>query len=159
MHLPPDACMEEGIRWALAHLFGRERSQAIDWAVLTASELCVYLPDLQAWRYWGTLSTELIAMLRPAGIEVDVAYEALKLRRRTEKAARSQLQEQTPDPNQQQNVVKDGPVARRQYIENNRKRDDSLAKQVARRLALRTAPECIVSSVSQAHIQTLPQSM
>jgi len=126
--LPPDGYMNKLCRWQLAYIY---KLRPDFWDTLTFDRLCIKAPLLQTWPYREKAGDLLVEQLQDFVQKVDNLYTEMMDARNAKK--QQQLQELQGRHDRAPNIsVSD-------YNAAIRKRDDTLAAQVARREALRAA--------------------
>jgi hypothetical protein len=131
--MPACAYMDRECRWRLAHLYNE---RLLAWGDLTLDSLCERVRPLEAWLHWVASGSMLLQYLQSIVPEVDRVYAELLEERRHAREAKAAVKQQAAS-NQQ--VPQPAPITASEYTAIVRRRDDTLATQVARREAWKAA--------------------
>ena len=131
--MPACAYMDRECRWRLAHLYNE---RLLAWGDLSLDSLCERVRPLEAWLHWVASGFMLLQYLQSIVPEVDRVYAELLEERRHAREAKAAVKQQAGS-NQQ--VPQPAPITASEYTAIVRRRDDTLATQVARREAWKAA--------------------
>jgi len=124
--MPSSAYMVTECRWQLAHLYLKDKSSF--WDTLTLDVLYTKAPLLLEWPHRETAGQMLLERLQHIASDVDRAYLEQVAERKNAKNRRMQAP-----------ALEETSHSSEDYVARVRRRDDTLATQVARREALKKA--------------------
>jgi len=137
-HVPADAFLDQDCQWQLCRLY--DKNCFIVWQSFTLDQLYKQIPELQGWEYKESSGPQLLSFLANLSPQVDLQYLKLQQERRDRKERKqtnSKTLSQLPR------------VSAEEYSQVVRRKDDSLATQVARREAFRAVHPTVLPEPMQ----------